>query len=268
MAVYRSLAAAQTTPRRGDVAANILQHERLMLAAAEADARTLVFPELSLTGYELDIADHLAFSEDDDRLLSLRELAAELQMTVIVGAPARIDSGLHIAAFILSPDRLLDLYTKQRLGAFPADANSGGDVPPPEATVFQPCQRNPLLYVGGQPAAIAICADLGDTGHPKSAADRGAKTYLASTFVIPADLEADVARLRNYARAYSMTIVFANFGGPSGQLASAGCSAIVTSTGELLAQLPPTGAGLSIAIETETGWRPESILIESMNGLP
>jgi len=92
MTVARSLAAAQTIPRRGDVDANLEGHIRLIHAAAEGRARLLVFPELSLTGYELDLADALAFSERDPRLAPLIELAASCNMTLVVGAPVRIAS--------------------------------------------------------------------------------------------------------------------------------------------------------------------------------
>src|SRR5262249_22829432 len=99
----RSLAAAQTVPKRGDVEANVEGHIRLIHVAAEAHARVLVFPELSLTGYELDLADELAFSEDDARLNPLLDSASSFGMTLVVGAPVRIGSLLHIGAFILSP---------------------------------------------------------------------------------------------------------------------------------------------------------------------
>ena len=59
-------------------------------------------------------------------------------MAVIVGAPVRIAARLYIGAFIISPDRSVDLYTKHRLGAFPPDASPNGIVPPAEATVFHP----------------------------------------------------------------------------------------------------------------------------------
>ena len=115
MTVVRSLAAAQTIPQRGDVEANLAGHIPLIHAAAEGQARVLVFPELSLTGYELDLAAALAFSESDPRLTPLIDLAAAHNMTLVVGAPVRIASSLHIGAFILSPDRSVDLYTKHYL---------------------------------------------------------------------------------------------------------------------------------------------------------
>jgi predicted amidohydrolase len=264
MTVRRSLAAAQTIPKRGDVEANLEGHIRLIHAAAEGEARVLVFPELSLTGYELDLAHDLAFSETDPRLTPLVELAASYQMTLIVGAPVRIEPRLNIGAFILFPDGSVDLYTKHYLGALPLDASPDGIVPPAEGTVFHPGDRNPLLRFDGNTAAVAVCADIHRPSHPKEAADRGARNYLASTFVIPADLERDTARLREYAVEHSMAVVFANFGGPTGGLRSGGSSAILSEKGERLAQLQTEGAGVAIAIEVATGWRTREVMLAGL----
>jgi predicted amidohydrolase len=115
-----------------------------------------VYPELSLTGYELDLAGALALSEDDPRLSPLLDAAASLSMTLIVGAPVRIGRRLHIGAFILSPDRAMEIYTKHHLGAFPSSASRNGSVPPAEATVFHPGARDPLVRFGGNVAAVAV----------------------------------------------------------------------------------------------------------------
>jgi predicted amidohydrolase len=251
----RSIAAAQTIPIRGDVDANVAQHVRLAHAAADAQAQVLVFPELSLTGYELDLASGLAFSEDDHRLAPLVELAASCRMTVVVGAPVRTSGDLHIGAFIVSPDRTVDLYTKRHLGAFSASASADGIVPPAEATIFRPGNRNPLVRFGDNIAAVAVCADTSRPSHPEDAALRGAKTYLASMFVIPSDLERETASLASYAARHSMAVVFANFGGASGGLPSGGRSAIWSESGELLARLNETGAGVVVATATDAGWR-------------
>jgi predicted amidohydrolase len=263
MTISRSLAAAQTVPRRGDVGANLEGHVRLVRAAAQRQVRVLVFPELSLTGYELDLAETLAFSENDPRLTPLGQLASSYDMTLVVGAPVRIETRLHIGAFILSPDGSVDLYTKHHLGAFPVDASADGVVPPPEATVFHPGRRNPLLRFDGNTAAVAVCADIHRPSHQKEAADRGARSYLASMFVIPADLEGDTAILRECAITHSMAVVFANFGGASGGLPSAGRSAVVSEKGEVLVQLEPTGAGIAIALEDESGWHASAVMLEN-----
>jgi predicted amidohydrolase len=257
----RSLAAAQSIPRRGDVAANVAEHLRLVRLAAEEGAALLVFPELSLTGYGLDLAEELAFAPFDPRLDPLREAAARFAVTLVAGAPVRIDGRLHLGAFILAPDETIGVYTKHHLGAFPASANPGGAVPPPEASVFAPGARSPLAPYGAHRAAIAICADTARPAHAQQAAERGADAYLASMFVIPADLASDVRNLTRYAARHAMAVVLANFGGPSGGLPSAGSSAVWAPGGELVAKLGAAGAGVVVAAEAESGWRGQAIAL-------
>jgi predicted amidohydrolase len=148
---------------------------------------------------------------------------------------------------VLAQDGAVEVYTKRRLGAFPSDANAGGPVPPAEASVFAPGDRDPLVHVGGVAAAIAVCADVGSAEHAARAAARGARAYLASMFVIPADLEQEEARLRDRAVRHGMTVVLANHGAPTGGLPSAGRSAIWSERGEVLARLPVSGTGLALA---------------------
>lgn len=264
MTSHRSIAAAQTVPVRGDVDANVEQHLRLARLAAKEGVQVLVFPELSLTGYELDLAEGLAFSENDPRLAPLVELASVNQMTLVVGAPVRVEERLHIGAFLLSPYRSIGIYTKHHLGAFPSSANPHGLVPPPESTVFQPGSRNTIVHFGECVGAVAICADTCRPSHAKDAADRGANTYLASAFIIPGDFEADSARLRSYAAEHAMIVALANYGGPSGGLPSAGRSSIWSESGELLAELGVSGSGVVIAVRNHTGWRAKTLAADEL----
>ncbi len=246
MTTARALAAAQTIPRRGDVDANIAQHLRFAQTAANEGVRTVVFPELSLTGYELDLAPVLAFSERDPRLTPLTEWAADHEMTLVVGAPVRMASRLYIGAFIISPQRTIDLYTKHHLGLG-------------EEAVVHPGNLNPLVRVGGQSGAVAVCADANHPSHPAEAAQWGARNYLVSTFITPQELETKTAALKAYAVRHSMTVVFANYGGVTGGIASGGRSAIWTDQGKLVARLEGPGAGLAVAIEENEGWRGTTI---------
>ncbi len=229
-----TLAVAQTIPVRGDVSTNGEQHTRLAANAARRGAELIVFPELSLTGYELDLADELAFSEGDARLSPLAEAASRLGVTMVVGAPVRMETGLHIGAFVLTPDGAAGLYTKHHLG-------DG------EGEVFQAGDRNPLVEVGGTTAAVAICADANQASHAAAAAARGAGMYLVSAFVVPDEIDGKAARLEAYAEGHSMAVVFANFGGPSGGLPSAGGSTVWSDTGRVVARLEGPGAGLVVA---------------------
>lgn len=250
-----ALAAAQTTPIRGNVAANVEQHLRLAERAAAAGAGLVLFPELSLTGYELDLANELAFAEGDPRLDPLVDAAARLGATLVVGAPIRLGNRLHLGAFVLAPDRSIAIYTKRRLGAFGPGANSGGPVPPAESTIFVPGDLDSQVRVGDAAAAIAICADIGDPTHAATAAARGASIYLASMFVIPQDYEKESATLRCYAERHAMTVVLANFGAPTGGLPAAGGIAIWSDQGEFLGRLDSGGAGWLVAIDAPSGRR-------------
>jgi predicted amidohydrolase len=249
-----AIGAAQTTPRRDDVDANLAEHLRLARTAGEAGAGLLVFPELSLTGYELALASQLAFSESDARLDPLRALADSLQMTLVVGAPVRVAEQLHIAAFIIGRAGALALYTKQHLGAFPAEVNPGGPVPPPEPSIFQAGSLDPLVAVHGARAAVAICADTGHASHAQAAADRGAQLYLASMFFTPGEVEQEHARLQSYAARHRLLVVASNYGGPTGSLPSGGHSAIWSSEGALITRIAATRSGIALAQPTGSGW--------------
>lgn len=259
----RSLAAAQTIPVRGAVDANLAEHVRLVAAAADERADIVVFPELSLTGYEPDLAETLAFSPSDPRLEALVRVASFHRITLVVGAPVRLLSRLYIGAFIISADGSVDVYTKHHLGAFAPSDSPNGIVPAAEATVFHPGDRNPLVRLNGSTAAIAVCADVGQPVHASKAAERGAQTYLASMFVIPSDLERDLTRLQTYAARHSLAVVFSNFGAASGGLPSGGCSAILTPTGEIVAQLGVGGSGVAVAREIDGTWQGRAIVLDS-----
>jgi len=86
----------------GDVEANLHEHVRMARLAAAEGARVIVFPELSLIGYELALAAGLAFSENDPRLFPLLDVAAGQGVTLIVGASVQLKSSLYIGAFVLT----------------------------------------------------------------------------------------------------------------------------------------------------------------------
>ncbi|HET9532598.1 MAG TPA: nitrilase-related carbon-nitrogen hydrolase, partial [Blastocatellia bacterium] len=58
---------AQTRPVKGDIQGNIDNHKRLIDLAASNGADMLIFPELSITGYEPELSRELATNQDDER---------------------------------------------------------------------------------------------------------------------------------------------------------------------------------------------------------
>lgn len=252
------LGAAQTVPVAGDVTANIADHVRLAKVAAEMGAAVLVFPELSLTGYEMRLAKDLAFTVEDSRLDSLVHVAQSREIVLVVGAPTTIGGELYIAALIIGIDGRVQVYTKHFLGAFPLSASVDGTVPAGESTVFTKGALNPLVDVAGHQAAVAVCADANHASHAAAAAARGANTYLASMFVIPSEFEEVSSNLREHAKQHEMTIVFSNYGGNTGGLRTAGQSGLWSREGDVMGRLDRQGSGVIVGIETEAGWQVET----------
>ncbi|MFN8630765.1 MAG: nitrilase-related carbon-nitrogen hydrolase [Chloroflexota bacterium] len=92
------IALAQIAPRLGDLEANLARHHELIAAARERGAGLLVFPELGLTGYQLqDLAAEVAMRPDDPRLAALAN-AARGMSTVVSFVEESPDHRLFIAA--------------------------------------------------------------------------------------------------------------------------------------------------------------------------
>ena len=244
-----SIAAAQTIPLKGDIGENIRQHEKLIKFAADKEVDILLFPELSLTGYEMALAKELAMGFFDKRIQSLKELSVDHKMVIIAGAPVLIDKRLYIGAYVFYPEGSLSIYLKHHLHTS-------------EAKVFQPGHLNPMIYSGEEKASIAICADLTNPDHAANAARNESTLYLAGAFITPDGYSKDSDLLKKYARKYNMGVVLANFGGESGGIMSAGKSAIWSDAGEKVAGLDGLGQGLVIAKKINGKWSGKSMIIQ------
>ena len=55
------IAVAQTKPVKGDMQHNVDQHKKLIAVAIANKADLVIFPELSITGYEPALAKDLSF---------------------------------------------------------------------------------------------------------------------------------------------------------------------------------------------------------------
>lgn len=139
------IAAAQSCAHPADLPRNLDDHLRLMRIAQARGVRLLVFPELSLTGYEPSAAAALAQPADTPLLQPLRQLAEQARMTTVVGLPLRSPKHAKplIAALILGADGSLGVYAKQHLHAGEERHFSAGDGGPPAG------DRRPADGVGG-----------------------------------------------------------------------------------------------------------------------
>ena len=243
-----TLAAAQSISIAGDVPANIERHLAFMRVAAEHGVQWLLFPELSLTGYEPTLAAELAIHPQDAALLPLREMARALRLTAVVGMPLRLapGEGVLIGSLVLGADGTLAVYTKQHLH-------------PGEEVVFAAGQGGAVLEWREDRFAMAVCADFSQASHSRAAAQSGANVYADSVLISEGGYAADSALLQGYAAEHRLLVLMANHGGESGGWACAGRSAIWAADGSLLAAAPGVGEMLVIARREGGRWTGQEV---------
>ncbi len=78
---------AQIRPVKADITSNLEKHEVLIQAALSLKVNAIFFPELSLTGYEPELANELATKPDDQRLDRFQILSDSLHITIGLGLP-------------------------------------------------------------------------------------------------------------------------------------------------------------------------------------
>ncbi len=98
----RVLALAQIAPVLGDLAQNLALHEVKIAEGKAAGADLVMFPELSLTGYQLqDLAPEVAMRRTDQRLQSLAKLTSGGPSAVVSFVESTDDHRLFAAAALL-----------------------------------------------------------------------------------------------------------------------------------------------------------------------
>lgn len=239
-----TVAAAQSLSIAGDLAANLARHLRFMAVAAEQGVELLVFPELSLTGYEGQMAADLAIDPQDAVLQPLRDCARELGLTAVVGMPIRDrdSSKILIGALTLGGDGSLEVYSKQHL-------HSG------EELFYAPGAGGSSLSIGGDTIALAVCADFSHASHAAAAADLGADLYAAGVLIGEKGYGVDSALLQGYAQNHSMAVLMANHTGLTGGWQSAGRSAFWSESGTLVVAARGPGEVLVIARRDAGAWQ-------------
>ncbi|MCM6774850.1 carbon-nitrogen hydrolase family protein [Nocardia sp. CDC159] len=212
------IAVAQPKCVAHDVVANAVEHAQ---AIREARARVVVFPELSLTGYELDAE---IVTPDDDRLAPIIDACAETGALALAGAPV---SGPHIGVLGVDAHGATIVYRKVHLHGS-------------ESHRFVPGEHA-ALEVDGWRLGLAVCLDTKFPEHAARTAELGMDGYVAG--VVNADHEAELAgeRARRVAADHGVWVAIAAFACPTGGGFDRTCgrSGIWSATGELLAEAGP-----------------------------
>jgi predicted amidohydrolase len=165
-----TLSAIQYEALDGGVATNVPEHIRLIEDAESHGARLVIFPELSLTGYRLDLLEGPGewLSAADGRLDGIREICRRTGITAVVGAAFKDEDGTpRLASLAVHPAGLIEASFKTHLHASEQDLFVAGSQPA-------------ILEIDGWKVALAICFDAARPGHAEWAAAAGADIYAVS----------------------------------------------------------------------------------------
>lgn len=187
-----------------------------------SSARVVVFPELSLTGYELDAAP---VALDDPALSTIADACAESGAVALVGAPVAEGDRHSIATLRIDGDGVQVAYRKTWLH---------GD----ELIRFTPGSGPTATVVDGWVIGLAICKDTGASQHTAQMARLGVDLYAAGVVDVPSDVVECRARAFVISRALGAPVAIASFAGATGGgfTQTAGHSAIFAADGTCLAE--------------------------------
>jgi predicted amidohydrolase len=98
----RVLALAQIAPALGDLSQNFALHQQKLAESKAAGADLVIFPELGLTGYQLqDLAPEVAMRRSDPRLMSLAARTSGGPSAVVSFVESTDEHRLYAAAALL-----------------------------------------------------------------------------------------------------------------------------------------------------------------------
>ena len=229
---------AQTHPFSGDIKRNIDRHLSFAQQAADQDVDLIIFPELSLTGYEPSLAYNLACTPDDPRLNIFQKLSDSRQIRIGVGLPTKHPTGICISLTIFQPKEEPLLYSKKYLHA-------------DELPFFVSGDNFPVMTMGTTPIAFAICYEISIEEHVRCAVDGGAQVYIASVAKFESGVQKAKHRLATIAKTHGLLTLMANSIGPADGQECAGQSAVWNNEGRLLGQLDTSREGMLI-VDTES----------------
>lgn len=216
-----TIAVAQPGCVAGDVARNAMRHAAAVRAAA---SRVVVFPELSLTGYELQAAP--AVDPGSSELSALVAACAETDTIALAGAPVHgPDEHTYIATLAVTGCGVQIVYRKMWLGS-------------EERERFHPGLQPAVCDVDGWTLGLAICKDTSITAHTCALSELAIDVYVAGLVMHPHEIDDQNERARRIATDLNVYVAFAGFAGPTGNgyTSTAGGSSIWSPEGVVLAQ--------------------------------
>ena len=230
---------AQIKSIKGDLIKNIQTHLEFIKRSIEKGADLIVFPELSLTGYEPSMAKALAKNFDDPIFAPFQEKADEHKISIAVGMPLKTKKGIVIGMIIFQPNMRRSFYAKQILHA-------------DEVPYFVPGESQFILPIQSQKIGLAICYEALHEAHFFKTKKAGATVYLASVAKSHRGIVKSYAHFSKISNQFSTPILMVNSVGFCEDFMAAGQTAAWDLNGNIIDQLNQPQPGL-LLVDLESG---------------
>lgn len=224
---------AQTQPVAGNIEANITDHLNWVSQAVNQNADFIIFSELSLTGYEPDLAKDLAIDLNDTRLDVFQEVSDSKEIIICVGAPTKAKDGTCISLVIFRPNKERSVYPKKHLHE---DEDAYFIQGPPADGIIEAEKK----------IALAICYELTIPEHCETAHQNGAEVYIASVAKTVNGVARNNPRLSAIATQYNIPVLMCNCAGEFDGNVGGGQSGAWNAEGELIETLDKSQAGILV----------------------
>lgn len=230
---------AQIPIVRGDLCGNLENHIKMIEQSSYSKADIVVFPELSLMGYELDLADELAFSPEPPSFKELSQASVENEIIVIAGGSLKVNNSSKptIGAVVCFPDGSVQFYSKQYL-------HEGEDKYCSVGTTDY------IFTVKGYQIALAICADFTAPEHSQRAKNLGADVYIVSALISSNGFVPDSKILSEIALEHRIPVLLSNHISETGGWETCGKSSVWNSFGKLVISSSEKESGLVLCTIT------------------
>ena len=240
------LAVAQLHSLRNNSDSNIKKHVRIATEAANNQADILVFPELSLTGYERELASAQSFFIEDPRLQELVDISRLHHMVIVVGAPIK-EECLYIGSLVLMPDGTRKVYYKNNL-------HEG------EELYFSSGSEPLILQIKEEKIALSICYDIEVEAHFEMLAEQ-ATLYISSIFYSPNGMIGLKERIKTYSQTYGLDIAISNCVGNIWENKAGGLSLLYSKQGICVFEASSDQEALLLYTKTHDTWSADIITL-------
>ena len=224
---------AQIKSIRGEVHKNIQHHIEVIHQAIHFGIDLIVFPELSITGYEPELAKQLAVDYKDEMFNPFQQLSDEHTICIGVGMPTKNDDGICISMLIFQANKPQMVYTKRILHA-------------DELPYFVSGKDQPFLQIEDKKIALGICYETLQREHFENAVENHAAIYIASVAKPDRGVEKAYIHFPSVAHEFNLPVLMCNCVGFYDNFLSNGSSSIWNNNGELIAQLDDQNQGLLV----------------------